>query len=122
MCIEDIRIGRQSPSQSTFWSRATGVGAQVIGPRKFRTRLAVSTDGAGAVQVYIGSSINGLPVAVIGPGSSPVVLRIEDYGIDITGPVFINNPSAVTVTGTVTDVWYPYDIGPKHGFSEQTGL
>lgn len=117
MCMEDIRIGRTSGSRLIKIENGPNYGL-VLGPNPFRTRLIFSAwdfmpDPDQQCWVTLSpdadSNSNSLG-AHINLRYSPVVLRVEDYGNFLTGPIYLRvdvgnvaNFSLIEVTLAATD-------------------
>lgn len=119
MCLEDLKLGRGRKPERPVIAAVTTDGLLVGDAR--RVALVVSWiaatyfDTAGptavvdVIQLFFGPGHTGTPhISTNGPGG-PLILRVEDVGQLITGPVSvaISNTSGlaqVTLTPIVTDV------------------
>lgn len=104
MCLEDIRLGRQSYSSvsAVLVDNASATPIAKADPR--RTRLFVSVNDSQSLRLSPGEVP---PTATVGiglaQGQSFILLRIEDIGPIIQGPWFARAALANT-TAIVIDV------------------
>lgn len=103
MCLEDLRLGRGRYTGLT--KVLSGRQDSLLNANAQRVALVVSFIGtasfdstgtgvaADSCNLYFAPNSTGQPAVLIGPGHSPFVMRIEDYGQAIMGPIstFLSN-------------------------------
>lgn len=108
MCIEDIRIGRQSPSRPRTVAVGSGGGSVQIAPANpRRTRLIVMGVRTDTLTVAPEGIDSALTAGVqITPTTPLQVLKIEDWGVILTGPwnaEYLASPGTAIVIDVETE-------------------
>jgi hypothetical protein len=119
MCIEDIRIGRQTYTRNTFITIGAGAtnSTAIIADVK-RIGLLIATDGTGRINVGIDGigATNLFDIIVANPSCR--FYDITSYGDMVRHNIQLRNPGAAGVDVTILEVLFEYDEGPKHGTSQ----
>lgn len=106
MCLEDIRLGRQSRAAMVVKQIPAVAGVYpVVPPNKYRIALIFPAQEAnlGYWLYGINEDVGRVGFSLLGTNDEPtqLVLNVQQHGALVTGPWSFRNPSA-----TVRDVCY----------------
>lgn len=97
MCIEDVRMGRQSNAQTQSTAIAAGGTAQVLPADPFRYCVILSPPSAGSITYNIRPNPADGEGLTFHQGSSPIALDIQSHGDLVRRAWFAYATNAVTV-------------------------
>lgn len=113
MCIQDVRMGRlKTPEGNNQTINCADPGAQLIGANANRAGVVLTLTGSAAetggyvVRVMAGK-LSGPVIAGLSVERPSVLLRVEDYGRAITGPLWGFGQGGMDSEVNVTElVWH----------------
>lgn len=87
MCIEDIRMGRESAAAAKIVAALANTLTPLVGPDPMRTRLIFSGDGINVTYVVPQGIVPGNNAGFALSLETPLqTFRVEDWGKLVTGP------------------------------------
>lgn len=113
MCMEDVRIARQTTLNSYYYSTLDVFAAQVYGPDARRTRLIIAaavpefTDGPPIVEIWRGREASGTANLIYyGNLRNPLIFDFEQWGQVVQGPLAVKiTQSADTGGGSIAEMF-----------------
>jgi hypothetical protein len=97
VCIEDVRMGRQSNAQAQTTEIAAGGTAQVLPADPYRYCLILSPPSSGSITYNIRANPADGEGLTFHQGSSPLALDIQSHGDLVRRAWFAYSANAVTV-------------------------
>lgn len=97
MCMEDVRIGRQSTSSAAVVSVGAGAVAQVLPADPYRYSLVLSAPASGSCTYSINQAPGDGEGITFHAGGGPITLGIQEHGDLVRRAWYVYCSAAVRV-------------------------